>query len=98
MSANPIDRHVIPPARALRLTLELDADTTKDVANALRRLAGEIDRGSVTGGAWGSPTDGARYDLLVIDPYMTHNLYHQRVREYLDSLAVEAQTKLRESK
>lgn len=73
-----------PPVRALRLSLALEADTPDDMAMALRNLACRVERGEVTEGFWGSPSDGAIYELLM-DPDMTHDLYHRRLREYLDS-------------
>lgn len=73
-----------PPVRALRLTFALEADTAKDMAHALIALADRIQRGEVTTGCWGSPSDGAIYELLA-DPTMTHDTYHQALREYLDS-------------
>jgi len=71
------------PVRAMRLTLALEADTTEDMVNALIALAGRIQRDEVTTGCWGSPSDGAIYELLT-DPSMTHDAYHKALREYLD--------------
>ena len=73
-----------PPARALRLTMQLDADTPEDMAWALRNLAYRVEAKEVTRGCWGSPSDGAIYELLT-DPEMTHDIFHQKVREYLAS-------------
>ena len=70
------------PRRAFRLTLELDADTADDMASALCNLAALVERGEVTVGTWGSPSDGALYELLT-DPAMTHEAYFEKVREYL---------------
>ena len=75
---------VRPPVRALRLTLALEADTPEDMATALHNLAHRVERDQVTEGCWGGPSDGAIYELLV-DPDMTHDLYHQKLREYLNS-------------
>jgi len=72
------------PHRAFRLTLALEADTDTDMAWALRNLADRIERGEVTRGVWGSPSDGAIYELLT-DPSMTHDIYHAELRRYLDS-------------
>ncbi len=58
--------------------------TGEDMATALHNLAHRIERDQVTEGCWGGPSDGAIYELLV-DPEMTHDLYHQKLREYLDS-------------
>ena len=72
------------PVRALRLTLALEADTQHDMAMALINLAARVDRGEVTAGCWGGPSDGAIYELLC-DPGMTHAMYHQKLREHLSA-------------
>lgn len=72
------------PVRAFRLSLALEADTRTDMAWALRNLADRVEREEVTNGVWGSPSDGAIYELL-IDPNMTHDAYHQSLRDYLDA-------------
>lgn len=71
-----------PPVRAFRLTLALEADTRQDMADAMRNMANRIDREQVTVGVWGSPSDGAIYELLT-DPSVTHDSYHAALREYL---------------
>lgn len=71
------------PVRAYRLSLVLEADSDTDMAHALCNLADRIQRGQVTHGVWGSPSDGAIYELL-IDPSMTHDAYHAALRAYLD--------------
>lgn len=73
-----------PPVRAYRLTLALEADTDGDMATALRNLASRIEREQVSTGVWGSPSDGAIYELL-INPSMTHDAYHAELRRYLDN-------------
>lgn len=72
-----------PPKRAYRLTLALEADTRTDMAWAMRNMADRIEREQVTVGVWGSPSDGAIYELLC-DPDMTHDAYHAALRAYLD--------------
>ena len=72
-----------PPVRALRLTLALEADTRQDMADAMRNMAYRIEREEVTTGTWGSPSDGAIYELLA-DPSVTHDSYHTALRAYLD--------------
>lgn len=74
-----------PPRRAMRLTLALEADTRTDLARALRNLAERVARDEVTTGVWGSPSDGAVYELLH-DPAMTHDAYHAALRGYLAGL------------
>lgn len=70
------------PARAFRLTLRLDADDRKELANALFNFADAVARGEVTTGVSGGPSSGSIYELLH-DPSMTHDAYHAQVREYL---------------
>jgi hypothetical protein len=70
------------PVRALRLTMALEADTRAELVAALMNFALRVDRDEVTAGCWGGPSDGAIYELL-FDPDMTHDLYHQQLREYL---------------
>lgn len=72
-----------PPVRAFRLTMALEADTRTAMAWALRNLADRVEREEVTVGCWGSPSDGAIYELLV-DPSVTHDSYHAALRAYLD--------------
>lgn len=72
------------PHRAVRLTIAIEADTPHDMATALVNLARRIERNEVTTGVWGSPSDGAIYELLT-DPEMTHDAYHRALRNYLDS-------------
>lgn len=81
-----------PPARALRLTIAIEADTSADMALALRNLACRVERDQVTTGMWGSPSDGAIYELLT-DPTMTHDAYHAALRQYLDSRLTTPTTK-----
>ena len=81
------------PVRALRLTLALEADTPRDMAHALIALASRIERDEVTTGCWGSPSDGAIYELLT-DPTMTHDAYHKALREYLDGRKVASNAEL----
>lgn len=70
------------PKRAYRMTLALEADTRTDMAWALRNLADRVEREQVTTGVWGSPSDGAIYELLA-DPAQTHDTYHAELRRYL---------------
>ena len=71
------------PARAVRLTLKLDADDTQELANTLRNIANHAERGELTTGVSGGPCSGYIYELLV-DPEITHELYHQKLRAYLE--------------
>jgi hypothetical protein len=72
------------PMRAFRLTLKLDADTREGMAGALRSLADQVDRNELTVGCYGSPSDGAIYELLS-DPAMTHERYFAEMHAYLDA-------------
>ena len=74
------------PKRAFRLTLMLDADTSNDMADALRMMADDVEHGTMTVGFYGSPSDGAIYELLH-DPEMTHDAYFSALREYLVAAA-----------
>ena len=83
--SSPVERRVRPPVRALRLTLEVGADTRHDMAWALRNLANRIEREELAGsGVWGGPTDGACWELLT-DPTMTHERFFAELNAYLDS-------------
>lgn len=70
------------PRRAVRLTMEVDADTRADLASYLINMAHKIERGLVTRGVSGSPSSGAIYELLE-DPTQTHDAYFAQVRAYL---------------
>lgn len=71
------------PHRAVRLSIAMEADTRADMASALIDLACRIERDEVSNGVWGSPSDGAIYELLT-DPSMTHDAYHAALVEYLE--------------
>lgn len=76
------------PHRAFRLSIKLEADTRSDMASALINLAHRIEREQVTNGCWGSPSDGAIYELLS-DPEITHDVFHASLVAYLDQKAKE---------
>lgn len=76
---------LVPPMRAVRLTLKLDADDMRELSYALRTLADHAERGELTSGVSGGPCSGYIYELLQ-DPSMTHDAYHAAVRAYLDAL------------
>lgn len=85
MQITELPRHAEPPVRALRLTLELDADTRRDMAWALRNLAHRIECDELAGGGvWGGPTDGGIWELLT-DPSMTHERFFAELNAYLDT-------------
>jgi len=73
-----------PPARAVRLTLRLDADDMRELSYALRTIADHAERGELTTGMSGGPCSGYIYELLQ-DPTMTHDNYHAALRAYLDA-------------
>lgn len=70
------------PKRACRLTLELQADTPRDLAGALMNMAADIDRGELSVGVRGGPSSGGIYELI-LDEAPTHNEYFAQVRRYL---------------
>ena len=74
----------VPPMRALRLTLKLEADDRREMAWALRNMADQIEREQLTVGVSGGPHSGAIYELLA-DPTQTHERYFREVQEYLRS-------------
>lgn len=73
---------MIPPMRAFRLTLKLEADDRREMVCALRAMADQVEREELTVGVSGSPHSGAIYELLT-DPTQTHERYFQQVQEYL---------------
>lgn len=81
----PVEQPVRPPVRALRLTLELGADTRQDMVWALRNLAARVERDELAGnGVWGGATDGGIWELLT-DPSMTHERFFAELNAYLDA-------------
>lgn len=73
----------VAPKRALRLTLEIGADTREDMASALRHMAHRIEREQLGGhGTWGGYSDGGNWELLT-DPTMTHERFFEELTEYL---------------
>lgn len=72
----------VPPMRAFRLTLKLEADDRTELAWALRNMADQIEREQLTVGVSGGPHSGAIYELLA-DPTQTHERYFREVQEYL---------------
>ena len=74
------------PQRAFTLTLVLGADSREDLVQALENLAFDISRGEITRGCWGSPSNGAFYELRT-DQDMTHDRYFEAVDRYLSEQA-----------
>lgn len=81
---------IVPPTRAYRLTLKLEADSREDLSNALMQMAGQIDRDQLSVGVSGGPSSGAIYELLH-NSNQTHENYFREVHKYL--AAVEARAK-----
>ena len=53
-AAGQVERPVRPPVRALRLTLQIGADSRRDMVGALLNFARRIDREELSGsGTWG---------------------------------------------
>lgn len=71
------------PRRAFTLTLEIGADTRDELVHALHDLAHRIERDEVSRGCWGSPSNGAVYELLV-DESQTHDKYFEAINKYLE--------------
>lgn len=71
------------PARAVRFTLKIEADTRNDLVSALINLATMIDREEITTGVSGGVNSGWIYELLV-DPEQTHEAYVQQLHDYLE--------------
>lgn len=71
-----------PPVRAYRLTLQLGADSKKDLVSALEHIASQIEQNEMTTGTWGSPSSGCNYELL-IEPNQTHEKYFEDLQLYL---------------
>lgn len=69
-----------PPRRRLKMTLELHADTAKDISDALYDLSIEIEAtlGQLTGGQYRSASGGSTSGWTVdvdIDGSITHESY-----------------------
>jgi hypothetical protein len=75
------------PERARVLTLELQADTDAELADALRNVASLIDRGRLTNGVSGGYSSGYIYDLRDGN-CPDHDAFAQRLRRYLDRMAL----------
>jgi hypothetical protein len=73
----------LEPTRAMRLTLQLDADSMLDLVDALRDIANNAEHGRLTVGCCGAPRFGYIYELLN-DPTITHDDYFNALRAYLD--------------
>lgn len=71
------------PRRAFTLTFEIGADTRDDLVHALHNFAEQIARDEVSRGCWGSPSNGAAYELLV-DESQTHDKYFEAINKYLE--------------
>jgi hypothetical protein len=76
------------PVRAHELIVKIGADTVEDLAWALRTLASDVERGRLTRGCWGSPSDGAIYSYRH-DPAMTHDRYFAELDQHLEREAAE---------
>lgn len=74
-----------PPHRACRFVLDLQADTRRDLANALSNMADQIDRGEMGRGVSGGYSTGYIYELIEND-HPTHDEWYAELRAYLDAL------------
>ena len=83
---SPVERGVRPPVRMLRLTLQIGADSRRDMVGALMNLARRIDREELSGsGTWGGYSDGGNWELLT-DPNQTHEKFFEELMAYLDAV------------
>jgi len=74
------------PVRAYRLTLMLEADSIRELADALCGLADRAERGELATGVTGGPSSGC-IDELLHDTAQSHEYYHAQLREYLKTRA-----------
>jgi hypothetical protein len=70
------------PKRAVRLTLELQADTRSAMVSALYSIADRVDRGELSRGCTGGPDSGWVYDYVETES-PTHDEYFAQVRAWL---------------
>lgn len=71
------------PERAHTIVAKAGADSARDLAYELRRLAEMIERGELTTGCSGSPSGGAVYSYRVSP--MTHDAYFEAIAEALSA-------------
>lgn len=74
------------PQRAHTIVVSAGADTARDLAWELRRLADLIDREQLSVGCSGAPFGGSLYSYKH-QPEMTHDAYFTAIDEWLASEA-----------
>lgn len=72
------------PKRACRFMLDLQADTRKELADALYNMAIQIERGEMTNGVSGGYPSGFIYELVENDR-PTHDEFVRDLRAYLEA-------------
>lgn len=70
------------PQRAHTIILKAGGDTSRDLAHELRHLASLIERGQLSIGGGGGPSNGSMYSYRVA-PEQTHDAYFRQVEEWL---------------
>lgn len=70
------------PKRACRLVLDMEADTRRDLADALYNMASQLERGELTRGVSGGYSSGYVYELTESD-HPTHDEWAKNLRAYL---------------
>lgn len=70
------------PRRSHELILQIGADTKRDLVNALRQMALEIDMDQLTAGVSGGYSSGAIY-AYQHDPAITHDAYFAALEQKL---------------
>lgn len=75
----------IPPRRAFRLTLDIEADSREELAAAVRSKALEIDMDQLTRGVYGGYSSGGTY-ALDVDESITHDSWADALELYLAEL------------
>ena len=78
----PVEQPVMPPMRALCLTMRLQADSLPRLVWELRSMADQIDRDEMTVGVSAGSFSGSIYELLH-DPAQTHDKYFSDLQAYL---------------
>ena len=71
------------PRRAHQFIIQIDADTKRDLVDALFNAATQLERDELTEGCSGSSSYGTMYCYRV-DPDVTHDSYFEHLQEYLD--------------
>jgi hypothetical protein len=77
-----MSEQIKPPHRAVRLVLDLEADTREDLLSALRQIGIEIAMGQLTKGVSGGYSSGYSYEYTE-SASPTHDQYFEALNLYL---------------